>query len=111
MTYYEHCRYRGVDGVCVVCVNFLDPQVLELVREYDMRRRQNAQEASGNIELEATLHENGWNYYYGRKSYTLTFTVGPADGKKYVLKAGIRALQEYVQRKRLGVCETDPRGK
>ena len=63
-----------------------DPQVLELVREYDMRRRQNAQEASGNIELEATLHENGWNYYYGRKSYTLTFTVGPADGKKYVLK-------------------------
>lgn len=63
-----------------------DPQILELMREYDMRRRQSAQEASGNIELEATLHENGWNYYYGRKSYTLTFTVGPADGKKYVLK-------------------------
>ena len=32
MTYLEHCRYRGVDGVCVVCVNFLDPQVLELVQ-------------------------------------------------------------------------------
>ena len=45
-----------------------DPQILELMREYDMRRRQSAQEASGNIELEATLHENGWNYYYGRKN-------------------------------------------
>ena len=31
-SYLEHCRYRGVDGVCVVCVNFLDPQVLELVQ-------------------------------------------------------------------------------
>ena len=31
-SYLEHCRYRGVDGVCVVCVNFLDPQVLDLVQ-------------------------------------------------------------------------------
>ncbi len=28
--YLEHCRYRGVDGVCIVCVDFEDPQVLEL---------------------------------------------------------------------------------
>ncbi len=63
-----------------------DQPILDLVREYDMRRRQKEQTAGGNIELEATLHENGWNYYYGRKSYTLTFTIGPSDGKKYVLK-------------------------
>lgn len=31
-SYLEHAGYRGVDGVCVVCVNFLDPQVLELVQ-------------------------------------------------------------------------------
>lgn len=30
-SYLEHCRYRGVDGVCVVCVNFNDPQMTELV--------------------------------------------------------------------------------
>lgn len=31
MSYYEHCIYRNVDGVAVVCANFLDPQVGELV--------------------------------------------------------------------------------
>ncbi|MDD3261046.1 MAG: LacI family DNA-binding transcriptional regulator [Oscillospiraceae bacterium] len=30
-TYLEHCRYRGVDGVMIACVNFFDPQVIELV--------------------------------------------------------------------------------
>lgn len=31
-TYLEHCRYRGVDGVCAVSVNFSDLQVFELVQ-------------------------------------------------------------------------------
>ena len=31
MSYLEHCRYRGVDGVVIACVNFYDPQVVELV--------------------------------------------------------------------------------
>ena len=34
MTYLEHSRYRGVDGVVIACVDLDDPQVLELVR-YD----------------------------------------------------------------------------
>lgn len=32
MTYLEHCRYRGFDGVVIACVDFYNPQVLELVR-------------------------------------------------------------------------------
>ncbi len=32
MSYLEHCRYRGFDGVIIVCVNFYDSEVLELVR-------------------------------------------------------------------------------
>lgn len=32
MTYLEHCMYRGFDGVMIACVDFSDPQVLELVR-------------------------------------------------------------------------------
>lgn len=32
MSHLEHCRYRGFDGVIIVCVNFYDPEVLELVR-------------------------------------------------------------------------------
>lgn len=31
MTYLEHCRYRNVDGVCVVCASFYAPEVIELV--------------------------------------------------------------------------------
>lgn len=30
-SYLEHCRYRGVDGVVIACVDFFDPQVIELV--------------------------------------------------------------------------------
>lgn len=32
MTYLEHCKYRGLDGVIIACVNFDDPEVLELVQ-------------------------------------------------------------------------------
>lgn len=31
MSYLEHCRYRNVDGVCVVCAGYDDPGVHELV--------------------------------------------------------------------------------
>jgi DNA-binding LacI/PurR family transcriptional regulator len=32
MSYLEHSKYRGVDGVVIACVDFHDPEVLELVR-------------------------------------------------------------------------------
>lgn len=32
MSYYEHCRYRGVDGVVIACVDFDREEVQELVR-------------------------------------------------------------------------------
>lgn len=31
MSYVEHCRYRGVDGVVVACVDFNKPEVMELI--------------------------------------------------------------------------------
>lgn len=31
MTYTEHCRYRGVDGVVIACIDFDNPEVVELV--------------------------------------------------------------------------------
>lgn len=31
-TYLEHCRYRGLDGVVIACINFDNPEVLELVQ-------------------------------------------------------------------------------
>ena len=32
ITYLDHCRYREVDGVCVACTDFEQPEVMELVR-------------------------------------------------------------------------------
>lgn len=32
MSYLEHCRYRGFDGVVIACIDFFAPEVLELVR-------------------------------------------------------------------------------
>ncbi len=31
MSYYEHSKYRGVDGVVIACIDFSDPQVSELI--------------------------------------------------------------------------------
>lgn len=31
MSYYEHCRYRGVDGVVVACIDFYNPDVQDLI--------------------------------------------------------------------------------
>ncbi|MBO6214929.1 MAG: LacI family DNA-binding transcriptional regulator [Lachnospiraceae bacterium] len=32
VTYTEHCKYRGFDGVVIACVHYDDPEVIELVR-------------------------------------------------------------------------------
>ncbi len=31
MSYYEHSKYRGVDGVVIACINFSNPDVVELI--------------------------------------------------------------------------------
>lgn len=33
MSYLEHCRYRGFDGVAIACIDFYAPEVLELVQD------------------------------------------------------------------------------
>lgn len=31
LTFLEHCRYRNFDGVCIACIDFQQPQVIELI--------------------------------------------------------------------------------
>ena len=31
MSYYEHCKYRNFEGVAIVCADFNDPRVIELM--------------------------------------------------------------------------------
>ena len=32
LSYYEHCRYRGVDGVVIACIDFYNPEVQNLIQ-------------------------------------------------------------------------------
>ena len=32
MSYYNHCKYRNCDGVVIACVDFNDPEVIELIQ-------------------------------------------------------------------------------
>ena len=32
LTYLEYCQVRNLDGVCIACIDFSDPQVVELVK-------------------------------------------------------------------------------
>ena len=32
LNYYEHCRYRGLDGVVAACIDFYAPETLALIR-------------------------------------------------------------------------------
>ncbi|MFV0341418.1 MAG: LacI family DNA-binding transcriptional regulator [Anaerocolumna sp.] len=32
MSYLEHCKYRGLDGVVIACIDYNDPEVIELVK-------------------------------------------------------------------------------
>ncbi len=31
-SYYEHCRYRGLEGIVIACIDFYTPQTQELIR-------------------------------------------------------------------------------
>jgi LacI family transcriptional regulator/LacI family purine nucleotide synthesis repressor len=32
MTYLDCCRYKGVDGVFIACIDFMEPEVIELIK-------------------------------------------------------------------------------
>lgn len=31
LNYYQHCKYRGFDGVVIACIDFYEPEILELI--------------------------------------------------------------------------------
>ena len=81
MSYYEHCRYRGVDGVGIACVDFYTEEVLELVRSeipvvtidhvFDGRISVVSNNVQGMEELVSFLYEKGHRkiaYIHGEDS-------------------------------------------
>ena len=76
MSYLEHCHYRGVDGVVIACVNFYDPQVVELV--------------NGDVPVVVSANdpvENG--VYSGLKQVTYTVYNGTVYNEEDVTQRGV----------------------
>ena len=70
-----------------------DKEMLLTMEAYAMRRRMQEQKPEGTIELIPKLYETGRNYYYGRKSYELTFQIQENGGRSYVL----RSLSDFIE--------------
>lgn len=81
MSYLEHCQYRNVDGVCIACVDFLQPEVLELIKGslpvvtidhiFNNRTSINSNNVLGMRELVTYLYGMGHRkiaYVHGKKS-------------------------------------------
>ena len=68
-SYLQHCLYRGVDGVVIACVDYNDPQILELVdsriplvtidRAFDNRMAVLSDNANGVSALVKYVHSMG----------------------------------------------------
>ena len=69
MSYYEHCRYRGVDGVVIACIDFYNPSVQELIHSdlpvvtidhvFDSRTSIMSDNVSGMAQLVQYIHAQG----------------------------------------------------
>ena len=87
MTYYEHCKYRGVDGVVMACIDFTAPEVVTLVNTsiptvtidhiYDNCSSVISDNASGMKELTEYVYSLGHRkiaYIYGEAHSVVTKT-------------------------------------
>lgn len=113
MSYYEHCRYRGVDGVVIACVDFYTEEVQELVRSeipvvtidhvFDGRISVVSNNAQGMEKLVSFLYQKGHRkiaYIHGADSsvtrarltsfYRTTQSLGLEIPEEYVRAAPYR---------------------
>lgn len=73
MTYLEHCRYRGFDGVVIACIDFENPEVEELVKS--------------DIPLVTIDHS-----FYGRAAIISDNVTGMKELLAYIVKQGHRKI-------------------
>ncbi len=85
MTYLEHCRYRNFDGVCIACVDFQQPEVLELI--------------NSNIPVVTIDH-----IFNNHTSINSANVAGMKDLVRYIYQMGHRKIA-YVHGKKSAVTE------
>ncbi len=108
MSYYEHSKYRGVDGVVIACIDFTDPQVSELIRGelpvvtidhvFDNRTAIMSDNAKGIKDLIAYIHDMGHRkiaYIHGADSSVTQNRVG--SFYRTLGELGIEVSDDYVK--------------
>ncbi|SHJ99011.1 transcriptional regulator, LacI family [Anaerocolumna jejuensis DSM 15929] len=108
MSYYEHSKYRGVDGVVIACIRFNDPQVVELINGelpvvtidhvFDNRTAIISDNVKGIKELITYVYEMGHRkiaYIHGANSSVTQNRVG--SFYKTLGEFGITVPDEYVK--------------
>ncbi len=108
MSYYEHSKYRGVDGVVIACIDFSDPSVLELIHGelpvvtidhvFDNRTAIMSDNVKGMKDLITYLYKMGHRkiaYIHGADSSVTQNRVG--SFYKTLGELGIEVLDEYVK--------------
>lgn len=107
MTYLEHCRYRNFDGVCIACVDFQQPEVVELVNSsfpvvtidhvFDNHTSINSANVEGMRELVQYIYSLGHRkiaYIHGQKSTVSEQRI--TSFCKTLLNLGVRVRPEYL---------------
>ncbi|MFI3212289.1 MAG: LacI family DNA-binding transcriptional regulator [Eubacteriales bacterium] len=107
MSYLEHSKYRGVDGVVIACVKFDDPEVIELVQSdlpvvtidhvFNNRMAVQSNNIKGMEELVTYIYGQGHRkiaYIHGKDSAVTRSRL--TSFYKTVEELGIQIPQEYV---------------
>lgn len=107
MSYLAHARYRGFDGVCIACVDFYDPEVIELARStipivtidhvFDNRMVVQSDNISGMHDLLHYVYNQGHRkiaYIHGLDSAVTQARL--ASFYKTALELGLNIPDEYV---------------
>ncbi len=108
MSYYEHSKYRGVDGVIIACIDFSDPGVIELIHGelpvvtidhvFDNRTAIVSDNVKGMRDLITYIYEMGHRkiaFIHGADSSVTQNRVGSYH--KILGELGIEVPDEYVK--------------
>ncbi len=108
MSYYEHSKYRGVDGVVIACINFSDPDVVELIKGelpvitidhvFDNRTAIISDNIKGMRDLISYIYEMGHKkiaYIHGADSSVTRNRIG--SFYKSLGELGIQVPDDYVK--------------
>lgn len=107
MTYLDHSRYRGFDGVALACIDFEDPEVVELVQSdlpvvtidylFNNRNAVVSDNVSGMRDLLEYIYERGHRqvaYIHGAPSAVTTNRL--SSFYRTAERLGIKVPDEYV---------------